>query len=332
VTRTLMAAGVFPDDDELALGMAGMHGTRYANEAIDKADLLIAAGARFDDRVTGKISEFAKHATIVHIDIDPAEISKVVQTHLSITGDLKDVLETLLTKLEPVKIDGHTAWLQQIKDWKAQYPLTYQSSETTIKPQYVIEQVSDLTKGEAIITTGVGQHQMWTALFCKFRHPRSFVSSGGLGTMGFGFPAGIGAQLGRPEKTVFTIDGDGSFQMNIQELATASYYNVPVKVVIINNGYLGMVRQWQELFYGRRYSQTFLADGNPDFVMVAKGFGIEGFRITKPAEVRPTLEKALASDRPVIIDCKVEPEENVFPIIPPGATVKETIGLWAYTD
>jgi acetolactate synthase-1/2/3 large subunit len=325
MTRTLTAGGVFPDDDELALGMAGMHGTRYANEAINQADLLIAAGARFDDRVTGKVSEFARRANIVHIDIDPAEISKVVHTHLSITGDLKNVLEALLTKLEQVQIDGHTAWLQQIKDWKARYPLAYQSSETIIKPQYVIEQISDLTKGEAIITTGVGQHQMWASLFYKFRHPRSFVSSGGLGTMGFGLPSGIGAQLGRPEKTVFTIDGDGSFQMNIQELATASYYNVPVKVVIINNGYLGMVRQWQELFFGRRYSQTHLEPGNPDFVAIVKGFGMESFRITKPEEVRPALEKALAIDGPVIIDCKVEQEENVFPMIPPGKTVHDTL-------
>ncbi len=326
VTTTLTAAGAFPQDDNFFLGMPGMHGTRYANEAIDNADLLIAAGARFDDRVTGKISEFAKHATIVHIDIDPAEVGKVIPAHVSIAADLKEVLQALLERLEPVEIDDHPEWLKHIDDWKAKYPLTYQHSDTVIKPQYVVEQISELTKGDAIITTGVGQHQMWASLFYTFRHPRSFVTSGGLGTMGFGMPAGIGAQIGRPEKIVFTIDGDGSFQMNIQELATMSYYNVPLKVVIINNGYLGMVRQWQELFFDRRYSQTHLAPGNPDFVAVAKGYGVEGFRITKPAEVRPTLEKALAVNGPVVIDCRVEQEENVFPMIPSGQTVHNTIG------
>lgn len=325
VTNTLTANGIFPGDDELFMGMPGMHGTRYANEAIDHADLLIAAGARFDDRITGKISEFAKNATIVHIDIDPAEIRKVIHTHISIIGDLKEVLDALLHKLDSVAIDNHAEWLQQIKDWKAQYPVTYQGSEKTIKPQYVVEQISDLTKGEAIITTGVGQHQMWASLFYTFRNPRSFVTSGGLGTMGFGMPSGIGAQIGQPEKIVFTITGDGSFQMNIQELATASYYNVPVKVVILNNGYLGMVRQWQELFFERRYSQTHLAPGNPDFVAIAKGYGIESFQISKPEEVRPALEKALSINGPVVIDCKVEPEENVFPMIPSGQTVHDTI-------
>jgi acetolactate synthase-1/2/3 large subunit len=326
VTTTLTAAGAFPQDDNFFLGMPGMHGTRYANEAIDNADLLIAAGARFDDRVTGKISEFAKHATIVHIDIDPAEIGKVVHTHVSITANLKEALQALVERLEPLKIDNHTEWLRQIDDWKVKYPLIYQHSDTIIKPQYVIEQISEVTNGEAIIATGVGQHQMWASLFYTFRHPRSFVTSGGLGTMGFGMPAGIGAQIGQPEKIVFTIDGDGSFQMNIQELATMSYYNIPLKVVILNNGYLGMVRQWQELFFDRRYSQTHLAPGNPNFVAVAKGYGIESFRITKSEEVRSTLEKALAINGPVIIDCIVEQEENVFPMIPSGQTVHNTIG------
>lgn len=325
VTHTLNACGVFPDNDPLSLGMPGMHGTRYANEAIHHADLLIAAGARFDDRVTGKISEFAKKATIVHIDIDPAEIRKVISTHVSIVGNLKDVFSALLNKLEKIEVCSHKPWLQQIQEWKTRYPLSYQYSDTSIKPQYVIEQISDLTQGEAIITTGVGQHQMWTALFYEFHHPRSFVSSGGLGTMGFGFPSGIGAKLGRPDRTVFTVTGDGSFQMNIQELATASYYNVPVKVVILNNGFLGMVRQWQELFFERRYSETHLKNGNPDFVAVAKGYGVQGFRIDRPEEVRPTLEKALTIDGPVIIDCHIEKEENVFPMIPPGGTVNDTI-------
>lgn len=326
VTYTLTANGVFPGDNELALGMPGMHGTRYANEALNGADLVIAAGTRFDDRVTGKVAEFVKNATIVHIDIDPAEIDKVKHAHLPITGNLRDVLEALIVKLEGVEIDPHTAWRQQIADWKQQFPLTYESSETAVKPQFVIEQISDLTHGDAILTTGVGQHQMWASLFYNFQHPRSFVTSGGLGTMGYGFPSSIGAQLANPDKTVFAITGDGSVQMNIQELATVAYYNIPVKVVILNNGFLGMVRQWQELFFDRRYAETHLGHGNPDFVAVAKAYGVEGFRITQPSEVRPTLEKALAVEGPVIIDCRVEAEENVYPMIPSGQTVYETIG------
>ncbi len=326
VTNTLTANGVFPSQDPLSLGMAGMHGTRYANEAIFAADLLIAAGARFDDRVTGKIAEFAKRARIVHIDIDPAEVGKVVPADLSIIGNLKDVLEGLLVRLDAAVIDPHTEWLDQIAGWKQQYPLKYASSESIIKPQYVIQMISELTKGEAILTTGVGQHQMWSSLYSEHRHPRHFISSGGLGTMGFCVPSGIGAQFGHPDKLVVTITGDGSFQMNIQELATASYYNLPIKIVILNNGYLGMVRQWQELFFERRYSQTHIEDGNPDFVMVAKGFGLEAFRVTRPEEVRPTLEMAFALPGPVVIDCRVESEENVYPMIPTGGTVNDTLG------
>ncbi len=326
VTNTLIANGVFPSDDPLSLGMAGMHGTRYANEAIFAADLLIAAGARFDDRVTGKISEFAKRARIVHIDIDPAEVSKVVAADLSIIGNLKDVLKGLLERLERVAIDPHAKWLEQIEAWKQKYPLTYASSETVIKPQQVIRTISELTQGEAILTTGVGQHQMWSSLYSEHSHPRHFLSSGGLGTMGYCVPSGIGAQFGRPDCLVVTITGDGSFQMNIQELATAAFYNVPVKFVILNNGYLGMVRQWQELFFERRYSQTHLQDGNPDFVMVAKGYGLEAFRVDRPEELRSTLEKAFAHPGPVVVDCHVAQEENVFPMIPTGGTVNDTIG------
>jgi acetolactate synthase I/II/III large subunit len=326
VTNTLIANGVFPCDDPLALGMAGMHGTRYANEAIFSADLLIAAGARFDDRVTGKISEFAKRARIVHIDIDPAEVGKVVPADLSIIGNLKDVLEALVAELEGVPIDPHAKWLGQIAGWKQQYPLTFEPSATVLKPQQVLRTIAELTRGEAIITTGVGQHQMWSSLYSEHRHPRHFISSGGLGTMGFCVPSGIGAQLGRPDRLVITVTGDGSFQMNIQELATASFYNIPVKFIILNNGFLGMVRQWQELFFESRYSETHLEDGNPDFVMVAQGYGLEAFRVTQPGELRATLEKAFAHPGPVVVDCRVAKEENVFPMIPPGGTVLETIG------
>jgi len=326
VVHTLTGLGAFPDRDPLSLGMVGMHGGRYANEAIAAADLLIAAGARFDDRVTGKISEFAKRAKIVHIDIDPAEVGKVMPTDLAILGNLREVLERLLAKLPQAAADCHAGWLERIQAWKRQYPLVHELSETSLKPQLVVQTIAELTRGEAVITTGVGQHQMWAAVFSEHKHPRHFISSGGLGTMGFCIPSGIGAQLGRPDQLVVTITGDGSFQMNIQELATAAYYNVPVKIVILNNGYLGMVRQWQELFFEHRYSHTLLEGGNPDFVMVAKGFGVEAFRVTQPSELRATLEKAFALPGPVVVDCMVEKEENVFPMIPSGGTVNDTIG------
>jgi acetolactate synthase-1/2/3 large subunit len=325
VGNTLTGIGVFPGDDPLSLGMVGMHGGRYANEAIAGADLLIAAGARFDDRVTGKISEFAKGAKIVHIEIDPAEVGKIMPTHLAIIGNLREVLERLLEKLGADRPD-RAPWLAQIDEWKRQYPLVRAQSESRIKPQYVIQAIAELTHGEAVITTGVGQHQMWAAIFSEHRHPRHFISSGGLGTMGFCVPSGIGAQLGCPDKLVVTITGDGSFQMNIQELATAAYYNIPVKIVILNNGYLGMVRQWQELFFEQRYSETHLEDGNPDFVMVAKGFGVEAFRVSDPRELLATLARAFAHPGPVVVDCRVEQEENVFPMIPSGGTVNDTIG------
>ncbi|MGA2080788.1 MAG: biosynthetic-type acetolactate synthase large subunit [Holophaga sp.] len=326
VGNTLTGFGVYPGDDPLSLGMVGMHGGRYANEAIAAADLLIAAGARFDDRVTGKPSEFAKRAKVVHIEIDPAEVGKVVPTDLAIIGNLKDVLERLLQKLEPAPVDGHAEWLGQIEAWKTRYPLVRAQSGSVIKPQSVVQTIAELTRGEAIITTGVGQHQMWAAMFSEHRHPRHFISSGGLGTMGFCVPSGIGAQLGRPDKMVVTITGDGSFQMNIQELATAAFYHIPVKIVILNNGFLGMVRQWQELFFEGRYSETRLEGGNPDFVMVAKGFGVEAFRVARPEDLRATLEKAFALPGPVVVDCLVEKEENVFPMIPSGGTVNDTLG------
>jgi acetolactate synthase-1/2/3 large subunit len=326
VANTLLACGVFPADDPLALGMAGMHGTRYANEAIHHADLLINAGARFDDRVTGKVSEFAREAKVVHIDIDPAELGKVIATDLAIVGHLRDVLDRLETKLAGRPVNPHADWLDRIAGWKRQYPLVCPVQEGVLKPQQVVQAVSELTGGRAILTTGVGQHQMWAALFYKHQHPRHFISSGGLGTMGFCVPSAIGAQLGRPDELVVTITGDGSFQMNIQELATAACYRIPVKIIILNNGYLGMVRQWQELFFERRYAHTALEDGNPDFVAVAKGFGLEALRVTRTEELRPALERAIQHPGPVVVDCRVEKEENVFPMIPTGGTVNDTIG------
>lgn len=326
VTTTLLGLGAFPGDDDLFLGFPGMHGTRCANEAIHHADLLIAVGVRFDDRVTGDVSRFAQGAKIAHIDIDPAEHRKVVETHLPITGDAKEVLSAFYHRIEAENIDAHAVWLQQIAAWKQQYPLTYQNSETTIKPQFVIQQISDLTRGEAIITTGVGQHQMWTGQYYCFKHPRQWVTSGGLGTMGFCLPSAVGAQLAAPEKLVVCVTGDGSVQMNMQELVTAAYYRIPIKVVVLDNGYLGMVRQWQELFFERRYSETHLANGNPDFVALAKSCGLEAFRITSPADVRSTLQQAFATPGPVLVHCPIEPEENVYPMIPSGKSVLETIG------
>ena len=326
VASTLLGSGVFPRQDPLSLGMVGMHGTRYGNEAIAAADLLISAGARFDDRVTGKLSEFAKGARIVHIDIDPAEVGKLLPTYLPVIGDLKQVLEGLVAKLELEPPASRREWLGQIEAWKRDYPLARARSETALKPQFVIETLSELTSGEAVVATGVGQHQMWTALYYEHKHPRHLITSGGLGTMGFCLPAGIGAQLGRPDRLVVVVTGDGSFQMNIQELATAAFYRVPVKVIILNNGFLGMVRQWQELFFGGRYAATDLEAGNPDFVMVARGFGVEAMRVDRPEQVRPALEKAFAHPGPVVVDCRVEKEENVYPMIPSGGTVKDTLG------
>jgi len=321
VTTTLMGLGSFPEDDPLSLKMLGMHGTRYANYAVSDTDLLIAVGARFDDRITGKISEFASHAKIIHIDIDPTAISKNVRVDIPIVGDAKNILSQLLSITKRGK--KRESWHQKIQEWKRKYPLKYELGED-LKPQYVVEMIHKMTKGEAIITTEVGQNQMWAAQFYEYTEPRTFISSGGLGTMGYGFPASIGAQIGRPEKIVFDIAGDGSFQMNIQELATAVNYKVPVKIAILNNGYLGMVRQWQQLFYKSRYSQVNL-EGHPDFVKVAQAYEIEGIRVTKPEEVEPALKKALNIAGPVILDFRVSREENVFPMVPAGAALNQII-------
>ena len=323
VNTTLLALGVFPEDNEKALGMLGMHGTVPANYAVHESDLLIAIGARFDDRITGKIDEFASKAQIIHIDIDPTSISKNIKVHIPVVGDAKNILTELIKHVSHVE---RQEWFEKIADWKKKYPSLYDNTSDVVKPQYVVEQICEATKGEAIVTTEVGQNQMWAAQYYTYTNPRSFLSSGGLGTMGFGFPAAIGAQLGCPDKTVVAIAGDGSFQMNIQELSTAVKYNLPVKVAILNNGYLGMVRQWQELFYDKRYAHTLL-DGNPDFVQVAKAYGADGFLVTDKKDVRPIIEKAISINGPVVIDFRVDPEENVFPMIPAGQAVTQTKGV-----
>jgi acetolactate synthase-1/2/3 large subunit len=320
VCTTLLGLGGFPGNHPLSLGMLGMHGTKYANFAVCECDLLIAVGARFDDRVTGKLETFAPEAKIIHIDIDPAEIGKNVRVDLSIVGDVKRVLSQLLEVLQPGLGE---AWRDRIQTWKKEYPLSY-CDNGKLKPQSIIKEIYNITEGAARVTTEVGQHQMWTAQYYTFTKPRSFITSGGLGTMGFGLPAAIGVQVGCPDEVVFDIAGDGSIQMNIQELCTAVNYELPVNVAILNNGVLGMVRQWQELFYNRRYSQTELA--NPDFVKLAEAYGAEGIRVTKPAEVAPALEQAIRSSKPVMIDFVVDREENVMPMVPPGGSIGKMLG------
>ena len=321
VALTLLALGVFPCSDPLFMGMLGMHGTKCANSAVSGCDLLIAIGARFDDRVTGKVDKFAPDASIIHIDIDPAAISKNVVVDIPIVGDVKTILHELIPLVKKCKSEN---WLKEIGKWKKEFPLTYDKKAKTIKPQYVIEQIWEAAHGEAIIATEVGQNQMWAAQFYKFEHPRSFLSSGGLGTMGYGFPAAIGAQVACPDKLVLDIAGDGSFQMNIQELATVVRLQLPVKVAILNNRFLGMVRQWQKMFYGGRYSSTCLAD-NPDFARVAEAFGAKGIKITEKRDVRPAIDEAIKTPGPVILDFIVEREENVMPMVPAGAPISEMI-------
>ncbi|MCR3921956.1 MAG: biosynthetic-type acetolactate synthase large subunit [Firmicutes bacterium] len=322
VTTTLMGLGGFPGAHELAVGMLGMHGTYCANMAMQEADLIIAIGARFDDRVTGKLSGFAQEAKIIHIDIDPAEIGKNVAVDVPIVGDVKRVLGELVKKVEEQE---HAAWLAQIAQWRQQVPLAYiQEDDGDIAPQYVIESIYKVTKGEALIATEVGQHQMWAAQYYHFKKPRSLITSGGAGTMGYGFPASLGLQIGAPDDVVFCIAGDGSFQMNLQELATAVAYNIPVKIAIINNQYLGMVRQWQEMFYRRRYSSVDIQK-SPDFVKLAEAFGAVGLRVEKPHEVIPAIEKAMATPGPVVIDFRVRLEENVFPMVAPNSAIDDMV-------
>lgn len=321
VTTTLMGMGCFPITHNLCLGMLGMHGTAYANHATMESDLIIAVGARFDDRVTGRIDAFAPNAKVIHIDIDPSSISKNVRVDVPIVGDAKNILGQILEEVD--KIPNTKDWLKTIDGWKKKYPLVYKY-KGKINPQYVIEQLWDLTGGDCIITTEVGQNQMWAAQWFKYLNPRTFISSGGLGTMGFGFPAAMGAKMGCPEKIVFDIAGDGSIQMNIQELATCVCNKINVKVAILNNGYLGMVRQWQELFYKKRYSHTTLC--NPDFVKLVESYGGVGIRVTKKEEVKAALQKAIEIDNVVFIDFQVEPEENVFPMVPAGEAINRMIG------
>jgi len=326
VTMTLMGLGGFPGNHPFSLGMLGMHGTYRANMAVMESDLLITVGARFDDRVTGKLESFAPQAKVIHIDIDPTSISKNVRVDLPIVGDCKRILSKILSLLEKEEThsfrEGLHKWHRQIENWKAIYDMDYQQ-EQIIKPQYVIEKMDELTGGEAILTTEVGQNQMWAAQYYKYLKPRTFLTSGGLGTMGYGLPAAIGAQVAFPNRLVIGISGDGSFQMNSQELATAVQYRLPIKVAILNNGYLGMVRQWQEFFYGKRYASSSLEGVSPDFVKLAEAYGAVGLRATKPEEVVPVLKKAFSIPEPVVIDFVIDPEENVYPMVPAGEPLNQ---------
>jgi acetolactate synthase-1/2/3 large subunit len=328
VTTTLMGLGGFPGGHPLSLGMLGMHGTYWANMAVAQCDLLIAVGARFDDRVTGKIDLFATEARIIHIDIDPTSIRKNVSVDIPIVGDCKDALSKLNQALQrPGKADWpkvRQPWLEQIEEWKESHPLSYEQGKEEIKPQFVVEKIYEVTRGQAIVATEVGQNQMWTAQFYRFDQPNSFITSGGLGVMGYGFPAAIGAQVACPDRIVIDIAGDGSIQMNIQEMATAVANQLPVKIAILNNGCLGMVRQYQELFYEKRYAQTLLK-GNPDFVKLAEAYGAAGLRARCPEEVVPVIEKALSIKGPVIMDFIVCPEECVVPMVPAGKGMTEML-------
>jgi acetolactate synthase-1/2/3 large subunit len=357
VVTTLMARGAFPDDHPLCLGMPGMHGNYSAVTAMQKADLLVALGSRFDDRVTGKVSTFAPDAQVVHVDIDPAELGKVRRPDVPIVGDCRLVIEELVAALrqQPAAEAGPggrhrdeagpggrpraeagpglrpseepapdlTPWIEQIRRWQRQYPLTYDRNppDGVLKPQFVIESLRDANPDDTIVVAGVGQHQMWTSQHWRFNHPYTWVNSGGLGTMGFAVPASIGAKVGRPDRTVWAIDGDGCFQMTAQELVTASAERIPVKVAILNNAYLGMVRQWQEMFYDERYSEVYLSPDLPDYVKWADAMGCVGLRVEAPEEVGPAIDKANEiDDRPVVIDFRTDSSEKVFPMVPAGGS------------
>lgn len=332
VAMTLMGLGGYPGTDPQSLGMLGMHGTYFANMAVAKSDVLIAVGARFDDRVTGRVDAFAPNAKIIHVDIDPTSISKNVEVDIPIVAGCKEAMRQMNKwvddcgadlKAERSKLDP---WHAQIKEWKDKYPLSYVDEPDIIKPQFVIQKLHELTHGDAIITTEVGQHQMWAAQFYHFNNPRTLITSGGLGTMGYGLPAAIGAQIAAPGRTVIDVAGDGSMQMNIQELATAMQERLPVKIALLNNNYLGMVRQWQELFYNKRYSATPM-EVQPDFVKVAEAYGAVGLRATKPSEVEPVIKEALATDTLVLMDFVIAREEGVFPMVPAGKATTDMLLL-----
>src|SRR5215204_5684513 len=328
VTCTLMGLGAFPADDRQWLGMLGMHGTRTANYAMDEADLIVAIGARFDDRVTGKLSEFAPRAKFIHIDVDPAEISKNVPAHIPIVGDAKSILPKLTAEYraleaDPARLEG---WWQRLHGWQDKYPLRYEDSEDSeIKPQFMVETMFEATDGQAIVTSDVGQHQMWAAQYYGFTRPRQWINSGGLGTMGFGLPSAMGAKIACPDDDVVCLAGDGSLIMNIQELATCVDESIPVKIFLMNNGHLGMVRQWQELFWDRRYSSVKMGS-SPDWVKLADAFGAKGMLITDNNELVGGFKEALAADGPVLVDVRVTPEENCYPMIPAGQAARDMVG------
>lgn len=324
VVNTLLGLGSFPGEHQLSLGMLGMHGTVYANYAVNEADVVLALGIRFDDRIAGVPKEFCKDATIIHVDIDPAEIGKNKLIDVPIVGDLKHVLNEMNHELTP---QTHESWLERIREWREEYPIRVRPYEgNSLLPQKVIQEIDNIVKGNAIVVTDVGQHQMWASQFITFSKPNTIITSGGAGTMGFGLPAAIGAQVAQPDKKVVLITGDGGLQMNSQELLLLKAYNIPVKVVIINNGFLGMVRQWQELFNQRRYSFVDL-EVNPDFETLAKAYGVQGVTLSTIEELRSQLRDLILSDEPVVINCVVEREENVFPMIPAGCTAKDMMGL-----
>ena len=324
VVNTLLGLGSFPGEHQLSLGMLGMHGTVYANYAVNEADVVLALGIRFDDRIAGVPKEFCKEATIIHVDIDPAEIGKNKLIDVPIVGDLKHVLNEINHELIP---QTHESWLERIREWREEYPIRVRPHEgNSLLPQKVIQEIDNIVKGNAIVVTDVGQHQMWTSQFITFSKPNTIITSGGAGTMGFGLPAAIGAQVAQPDKKVVLITGDGGLQMNSQELLLLKAYNIPVKVVIINNGFLGMVRQWQELFNQRRYSFVDL-EVNPDFETLAKAYGVQGVTLSTIEDLRSQLRDLILSDEPVVINCVVEREENVFPMIPAGCTAKDMMGL-----
>ena len=328
VTCTVMGLGAFPGTHDQWLGMLGMHGTRTANYAMDEADLIVAIGARFDDRITGKLSEFAPRAKFIHIDIDPAEISKNVPAHIPIVGDAKNILPRLTAEYRALEADPARLeeWWTRVRKWQERHPLAYtDSTDSEIKPQYMIEALYEATGGDAIVVSDVGQHQMWTAQRFHFAKPRRWINSGGLGTMGFGLPAAMGAQVGCPDDTVVCVAGDGSVQMNMQELATCAEEKIPIKVFIMNNGYLGMVRQWQELFWDKRYSQVDMGQ-YPDFVKLADAYGATGIRLTDKTTLVPDMREALATDGPVLVDVRVTREENTYPMIAPGQAARDMVG------